>query len=337
MSLILLDSFDHYATAQMTKKWSERQGGSISASTSRTGLQSFDFSSSSGPRLLLSAVDEHATLIVGFAFYTTDYLSPAFAPLFYLQSDDCQTTHLQVEISGFGRLQVTRAGGGLLGSSANTRIYLNTWHYIEFKATLHDTTGAIELRVDNLSVLNVSGIDTKNAGTKSVFDAIWFGVSGWMNYAFIDDFYLCNGAGSVCNDFLGDLSVQTLLPSAAGNSTGLAPTSGANYTTVDDPQMNTTDYVSSSVAATKDTYIFPDIATPRTIKAVQASHYGVKTDGSRLLVPVVRSGGTDYDGSGQLLSQDWKLHRTIYQTNPATSAAWTDSGLNAAEFGVKVG
>lgn len=336
MALLYLDGVDHYSSnADMDKKWSVRSNGGTSASQHRTGTQSYDYSSSDGPRMLFPSAQAHATFIVGFALYTPDYLTTGFAGWLVFAGDGGATSHLVLHINSMGVMRVLRSST-VLGTTDPVLTY-TSWHYIEMKATLHDSTGAVELRVDGTTVLSLSGIDTKNAGTGSVFDCIRFNETGFANNSFSDDFYICNGDATSPNDFLGDIAVETIYPSGAGNTTGLTPSTGANYAAVDEALWSTTDYVSSSVATTKDTYAFGNVSTPRSIVAVQGNYYAQKTDGSRLLVPVVRHSGTDYDSTGIPLPQSFTDLRQIWVTNPGTGSAWTDTDLNAAEFGVKVG
>jgi hypothetical protein len=58
--------------------------------------------------------------------------------------------------------------------------------------------------------------------------------------------------------------------------------------------------------------------------------------GTRQIAEVCRSGGTNYVGTTQTLGSSYLMYRQIHETDPATSAAWTQTGLNSAEFGVKV-
>jgi hypothetical protein len=52
---------------------------------------------------------------------------------------------------------------------------------------------------------------------------------------------------------------------------------------------------------------------------------------------VIRSNSTDYDDSSQAIaSTDYLFINRISEVDPNTSAAWTDTNLNSAEFGIKV-
>lgn len=339
MSLVFVDGFDHYAFADMSKKWSIPGGGSFSTGTFRTGTQSYALAGSTNPFNLFPAGDAHATFIVGFAFRLASFVTSGYCGAMLLYGDAGTTSHVTLGVNPSGKLHVLRGGvsGTLLGAESGISIALNNWYYVEMKAVLHDTTGSVVVRVDGATVINLTGIDTNNAGVATTFDTITMRPD--ITTMFYDDLYVCNGAGSAFNDFLGDVRVQTIYPTGAGNSTGLTPSTGSNWDAVNDPTANITDYVSSAVAATKDTYAFGDVTSGYTALAAQSVLYGSKAEagGSRSMIPVIRSGGTDYDGTAKVLPTGFIMHRSIYETNPNGAVAWTSAAMNAAEFGVKVG
>jgi len=49
----------------------------------------------------------------------------------------------------------------------------------------------------------------------------------------------------------------------------------------------------------------------------------------------VRSGGTDYAGADKAVPTTAATVASIWETDPATSAAWSESNVNAVEIGVK--
>lgn len=157
-----------------------------------------------------------------------------------------------------------------------------------------------------------------------------------------EDLYICDGSGSINNDFLGDMRVDCYLPNGNGNSSQLVGSdsnSTDNYQLVDETSQNgDSDYVQSSTVNNKDTYAVADMShTPANIFGTQLNMIAKKDDsGTRSICSVCRSGGTDYDGDTQALGTTYVDYRQIRETDPATSSAWTRSNLNSAEFGVKV-
>jgi hypothetical protein len=100
---------------------------------------------------------------------------------------------------------------------------MNQFNYFEIKATIHDTTGSIELRINGVPALNLVNQDTRNAGT-GVVNAIRIGGTNSFGPIWaMDDLYICNTSGSTNNDFLGDIRVDTLYPNADGTYSQWTP------------------------------------------------------------------------------------------------------------------
>jgi hypothetical protein len=110
---------------------------------------------------------------------------------------------------------------------------------------------------------------------------------------------------------------------------------------VDEAVLNDdTDYISTSTVNAKDTYAFGDAPAGADIRAVQiliAVRKGQEGPGK--IKPVVRSASTDYLQTEQSISgTTYAFMRTLLEADPATSSPWSESGFNAAEFGmVKTG
>ena len=59
---------------------------------------------------------------------------------------------------------------------------------------------------------------------------------------------------------------------------------------------------------------------------------------SMTLNTLIKSGATEDAGTGEVIgSTSYKVLKRIAETDPNTAAPWTVSGVNAAQFGVKVG
>lgn len=339
MSIIFTDGFDYYTT--LTQKWTAQSGvtPSISATAARTGGQGLLFSGGGSPIVQKQVVasQEHATFIVGYALMRAS--ANAINTIFY--SDSLATTHVTVQITTNGEIKVFRGttGGTQLGSTTSVgTVPAGSFCYIEVKVTLHDSTGVVTVRVNGAQVFTITGADTKNGGTKTVLDG--FGLGGSAGNNFFDDLVVMNGAGSTNNDFIGDVKIETRMPSGAGNTTQLTPSSAvANWTTVDETPANTTDYNGSATNDQYDTYAMQDLATAAgVVFAVVAYAYAAKSDaGAKGGAIVIRSGGTDYEKTDNALGTGFAyLPPEIMETDPATSAAWTIAGVNAMEPGFKV-
>ena len=212
------------------------------------------------------------------------------------------------------------------------------WDYVEVRAVIADSGGRIVLKVNGASVIDYTG-DTKNGGTAASVDMVYLtAISSANTDQYYDDIYLCDATGAApYNTFLGDVRVQTLIPNGAGASTQSTPSSGANYTTVDELPYSATDYVQSNTSGNRDTYTFSDLSNVGTIYGVQNNFIAKKTDaGSLSLKSAVKSGASVYYGSSAVLATNDATVSDTRSQDPNTSAAWTQSGVNALEAGFEV-
>jgi hypothetical protein len=205
--------------------------------------------------------------------------------------------------------------------------------YYEISATIADAGGTCEVRVNGQTVINFTG-DTKNGGTSTSIDRIRF-ANDWVT-VLVDDLYICDNAGGAPNNtFLGDIRIHTLTPDAAGSLTQMTPSSGANYTTVDELPYNATDYVRGGLGQT-DLYSTSNLpAGVNTIFGVQANAIIKKTDaGSLSGRTVIKAGSTTANGTSTALGTSDSTISTIHALNPDTSSSWTTGDVNSLEIGV---
>ena len=168
----------------------------------------------------------YSSLIVGFAFNpTTAAVGGGGAVLALMEGG---SEHIQVNFNSTGQFTVYRGpGNGTLLGTASISVGLNQFNYFEIKATIHDTTGSVEFRINGVTALNLVNQDTRNAGT-GVVNAIRIGgINSFGPIWAMDDFYVCNTSGTTNNDFLGDIRVDTLYPNADGAFSAWTP-SAAN-------------------------------------------------------------------------------------------------------------
>lgn len=337
MTLRFVDSFDHYASADFSQKYTSASGPpSISAGNGRRSTACLRLTSTL--QNVLRVLDSQSTWIVGFSFRVSSLPGSDAAFLTFM---DAGTNQCDVRLRSDGTIRVTR-NGTTLATSSNS-LSTATTYYIETKIVINNSTGTLEVRVNGSSTnwISITGQDTQNTANATANTIQLTGVAGGFNTD-IDDLYVCDGAGSTNNDFLGDVRVDCYLPNGNGNSsqlTGSDSNSTDNYLLVDEASQNgDTDYVQSATVNQKDTYAYADMShNPASIFGVQINMVAKKDDsGNRSICSVIRSGGSDTDGTSQALSTTYSDYRQISETDPNTSAAWTRTNLNSAEFGVKV-
>lgn len=344
MSLLFIDGFDHYGTtaANIARKWTS--GTTFAFITGRYGSGSAI--EVRQQTLIKNLPANETTLIVGFAYRFggtaggVSYTYGSFTTNVLVAFED--TTNAQIDLrvnQSTGEIFVTR-NGTTLGTSTS-RFPLGVWTYVEFKATINNSTGSFEVRLNGTSVLTGSSLDTQNTANAYVTRVAFRSLNGGVNH-YIDDVYFANTSGSVNNDFLGPISINTIFPSAAGNSTQWTPSAGANYAAVDEnPPNDDTDYVSETTAEDVDLYTYADPTdNSAEVKGIQINLLGrrITAGDSSTVAAMVRTSSTDYE---QTTESDWggatyTYRPRIVENNPNTTAPWTISELNSAEFGVKL-
>lgn len=335
MALLFIDGFDHYASADVAKKWTSNTGCTIAATGRRTSGSLVALGGNSAAKTYAAA----STLIAGVALSLSVLPTSARS---ILSLTDVGTAQVSVRLNLDGTLSVMRgpSSGTVLATSASA-LAAGSFNYIELKATIHNTAGAYELRVNGVAVVGpTTSANTRNTANASANGVLlgWDGNPGTATVTY-DDFYICDGTGSTNNTFLGDVRIDTLFPTGDGASSAFTPSTGTtHWSLVDEAAVNTTDYVDGISAGDRDLYTFPALTTlaTSTVYGVQVCNAALKDDaGSRSIAAVARSSSTNVDGTAAGLSTSQLVFAQVFETDSA-SAAWTQTSVNAAQFGVKV-
>lgn len=346
MALLFMDGFDHYATADLPKKWDNYYGMVISSGSygslgtvSRRGSGGV-YGDANQMKLNKYVSPNSNTMIAGMAFKSIPFgfvfgFGTTTCPLVIVKLSSTSISAQRVNTSSGNWWEITYSSTAI-GSAAAISLSTVTWYYLECKVYSHSSLGTIEAHINGAEVLNVSGVDTTKSGVS--MDAVGFCGPGGGGIA-IDDFYVCDSSGSVNNDFLGDVRVDVHYPTAEGNAHDWTPSTGANNAAlIDETAPNTTDYNSTNTLNAVDTFVTEDLKnTGANLLAVQTNLFHSKEDvGTCLIAPVARPVSTDIVGSNIAPSDSsYTYGLTVYNTNPGNSAPWTEAAFNATEFGYK--
>lgn len=332
--LRFIDGFKHYGTADMAKKWSHIDGITIYNAGAPTGGGHAVFTGIQNA--MWKSFDAQRVWIVGVR-HRWSGLDDSLHRIMYGSS-----LQIGLHVRSGGYLTVLRSTSNTeIARSAEPLLIEDAWKYIEMKVYISSTSGTVDVRVDGQDVINLSGINTNPLGiTDQTATTTGFG-TGWVDAdgQGLTDYYVCDGQGSLNNDFLGDVEVQTLYPNAAGNNSQWTPLSGDNYTNVDESVSdNDTSYVYASSAGTIDTYEYDSMtAVSGVVHGIQHNIWARKAmSGSVSVAPVTRPNATDYTGESQTVASTYADLMVIEETNPDTGLTWTISEVNAAQFGQKV-
>ncbi len=216
---------------------------------------------------------------------------------------------------------VNRATGyltnGYTGDMTSAPIVSGRWYYVEVLAA----ASAITVYLNGVQV----GTATLARGTTASF-TLQGATTGTVLF---DDFY----SGSA---ILGPQRVQAFSPIGDGDSSGWTPSAGASHYPLvsENPSDGDTSYVNTTSGLDLWTY---GATADGTINGVQINTIARTEDNSTSLYLPVKRSSTQNDGTAQTVSSaSFKNYSRIVETDPVTSAAWTQSGLASAQFGVKV-
>ncbi len=326
MAIVFMDSFDHYGNADIFRKWSSGRG-EIAPSTGRRGggcmlnaycYKNFD---ASYPAVI-------AGMAVAFAQLN------GLSNLAIMHFGNGLNRYLALQVSPAGEIVVLNDLGATIGRTRPNVMASEAFAYVEVKAISGISNGAVEVRVNGKVELSLTNVRT------SELDFVSIGLGElFFNGLRVDDLYVVNTAGTANNDFLGDCRVDAYMPTSEGATLQWTPVpDGVHYTTVDDNPINEADYIETATAGHIDIFGYTDLVNvPLAIYGVQLNTAIRKTDaGEREFNGVARVGGTNYTGPNLSIYDSTLFRPTIWDVNPATSAAWTRAEIDASQFGVKL-
>lgn len=276
------------------------------------------------------------TIVMGAAFLNGAGLG-AVRQVFELREG--ATAHISVVQNASGAFEVRRgtSSGTVLGTTAATYT-VGAYYFIEIKATIHDTTGSYELKIEGASVLTGTSVDTRNGGTSGVIDTV--ALSSFSNVSW-SDWYILDTTGSApFNNFLGDVRVDGLQPNAAGDSTTwtrAGTNTGNNWDQVNEnaPDSDTT-RVESIVVGNVDLYHLTDLPAGVNPLAVHTLVHWSKTDvGARSARTKLKQNSVTVNGTTTALGAGYVgLVEGPYLTAPDGSA-WSAAKVNALQIGIE--
>lgn len=229
----------------------------------------------------------------------------------------------------------------LLALSTKGAIRLGIWNDIQIKLYYHTTNGTCEIRVGGETVLNKTNVNT--AGTTGNYhDSVFvYSHSGVTSYApRFDDIFVLDTTGNTNNDFLPSSRVTAQFPTSDITTNWTPSTGNDHYAMVDEalPDDNTS-YITGNSANDIDQFEVSDLsANALTIHGVKLSiDSALDSAGSREIKQILDSSGNNYDGDTHTINTtNYVFDSDYWETDPATSAAWTVNNYNASKPGVEV-
>lgn len=256
---------------------------------------------------------------------------------FFRFQDTSSTNQLSLGYVAGGAFRVARGNTPVqLAISSSGIISLNTWYWAELTAVINNSGSFTARLYDDsqtmIAELTDSSVDTQETANASA-DRV--DVGGISADTYTDDCWI-DGSG----ELHGPVQVEVLYPSGAGDLAELTrggADSGANWSQCDETTNNgDTDYVQSTGSNQNDSYVFQNRSLSGTLLGVQVVVCAKSTSGAPSIRAICRIGGVTYLGAiAHTLSTIYEAYWEVFDNNPATGFAWTDSEVNSAQFGVR--
>ncbi len=227
------------------------------------------------------------------------------------------------------------AGDGwtLLGRSAPC-VRAQAYTHIEAKVKIDPVDGAVEVRVNGATVLNLTGINTDEQLTAETSQVYTYAGSQFSDYGnfYLDDYIGWDTNGAHNNDFLGDQKLYYLAPNGDTAQADWTPSAGAtSYGVVDEAPPDDADYL-SLVATTGST----DLALanlPASVVAVSAVVPFMRAwkgdAGVCDVAPGVVQGATPSTPVGQPIATVPQYYEQAVEVDPVSGLPFTPAEVNS--------
>lgn len=343
MALLWMDSFDIYGTGA-TGTTNMLEGvysdvtsiSAISTTQARTGANSFRFGNATGSFRRIFGADK-TEVGVGYGLYMETLPSALNARnTLALFQDNSGVACVSLCVTTTGQIEVrTGLPSGTVVATSSPVLVTTAWQHVEIRASIHSTTGAVEVRVNGQTVINASNINTRGSSsgiTAQVRIGYDSNLGGITPIWYVDDIYAWDTAGSYNNDFIGDKKVYVILPDADTAVADWVPDTGTTgYTQIDEIPPVSTDYIQANTVADESEFSMSDLpADVVSVQAIQFYTKMLKTDAGPSNVQVAAvSGASSASGVDRPITTNATAYMDVFEEDPDTSAPWTPSGVNA--------
>lgn len=335
MANVFTDSMSNYSTnAQLIAKWNGGSsncsvGGSFAISAASQGMQI-----NNGAASVIIPTYTHY-----FIGHRIKFVLPTggagWTWNFY---DHAGGLQLSAQTQTNGSVNLKRGSAVLASSAAGVCMY-NTTHMIEFEVKINASTGIFTMYVDTVNVATFSGNTLSTANV----DLGIFQITSQANFGnvYINDCYINDDTGTVCNAIMGDVKVGSCTVAGAGGfaqflqgGTG----TGTNWGQLAKALADATSFNFQTTVNDRDSFAMATAPTG-TVLGARLWGYAQKDNiGSRSIALTITSSGVDTIGATQSLSgPGYGWYSQDASKDPNTGSLWASTTpLNAAYSGYKI-
>lgn len=271
-------------------------------------------------------------ITIGFAWRVTNAVN---RNLMVLMQAGGTTAQFSIYQNSDGSISIRNGNGGtVLGTSAAGLIALDTWYYLEVSVDI-DNSGSAVVYLDNVEILNVSGVDTMGAANVNTGRIMLPEPtsSGTMYY---DDLYVRDDLVREGPSRIVYRRAIAAVPGGDFNLTATAPY--IETLLVGDPAADTASYITAGSVADEQFFTFENFNKfdGAGVRSVTLLCFARTDAGTATLDPVVKSNGDETVGAGWSLDTTFRFRRRTFRLDPDTGAAWSRSALAASQGGVRI-
>lgn len=241
--------------------------------------------------------------------------------------------------NGAGFLQFYR-GATAIGPAGHTQILMNTWYALECEVVVNSSSGSVQAYLNGAQEIALTtGLNTQNSSSSNTDQQMWHG--GFYGGTRSTDAYLLDptSGSAPWNTFLSQASpakgwrVITETVNANSGSPQFTPNGlPANWQNVATfaPGTNS-NFNSAATSGLIDAFTITPMPNAPEIFAVILGVVGDKNNaGTRSLIPQLTSGVTTVNGATTPMATSKTTIETMFQIDPATSAQWLYTAVNAS-------
>lgn len=350
MSLLFHENFQYYKEDEnyLAKRWLDDSFNVLSSDSSHVGGPYLG--GTLGPRIQTVIGDYSVTyddgdgLLLPRTIIVGMYASGSQGNNITLYDQD-NNVHCVVT-STRGRVFFKNNNGNTVVATSDYSYHvLTTWHFLEAKFYIDNTSGTVEIRVNNEPFISYTG-DTQGSANNWVHRVSL----GGGTLCKITNVYICDDSGNYNNDFLGNIASTGLFPNNTGTTNQFINSSG--NTTNNHLYMNNNIgdgfasdgnfYVETSGDNIKDLFqITPTPSNVESIFALDTFTYSKKTE--RVLknyIHLLNISGTDYSGELWYPSFNtdsvFSYFNDIFDNDPFNGTAWTKDTVDNLQIGFQL-
>lgn len=249
--------------------------------------------------------------------------------------DAGNVSRLAMQVNPIGGIEIRDSlRGTLYAATAGPVVTANAWYHIEAKAVFGVNTCTVEVRVEGVTVLTST---FAVVGTFTCQIVAWGTSSFNLTFTYFKDIIVWDSAGSQNNNFMGSITVRTMIANSDDTVGGWVPAiAGPSYQMVNnEPPLDSSEYLQAAVPPITPVVLgMTDLPSDVTsVRALRTMVRARKIDGGdgNLQVSLI-SGASTGNGADRPITAAFTYWMDMFETDPATGAQWLPAAANAAKL-----